>query len=124
MASAAMGSAPRTDRTRHDAPHHNASLGGQAILGIARVREGEDHAGAELGPDLEGALAVHVDHHHVAGLWLEAPVDHGEVAVVKLLADHAVALDADQEGGGAVADQEMGEVDLLLEEVVGRGWKA
>ena len=54
----------------------------------------------------------------------ERSVDDGEVAVEQALAEHAVAGDPHQEGRGTVGDQQALQVDLVLDEVVGRAREA
>ncbi len=74
-------------------------------------------------PDLEGALAVDVDHDDVAVAWGERAVDDREVPVEQLGEHHAVAGDPHQEGRGPVRDQQALEVDFILDEIVCRAGK-
>ena len=79
---------------------------------------------AVLDQPFHGQLAVdHRDHHLAAGR-LQGPVHHQDVVVVDADSDHGVACHPDKEGGGWIGHHELVEVELSLDIVLGRAWKA
>src|SRR5579884_497992 len=108
------------DGLRDDAPDLEATLLGDLDVGKVRVLGFEYDPAVARAVALDGEFAVEQGQHDAPGRRFERAVDDGDVAREQTGADHAVAGEADREGGGRVADQQLVEIERTVEVVVGR----
>lgn len=74
--------------------------------------------------ELQAHLAANAGNNNLTMARGHAAINHHHIAVVDACFDHGVAADAPKEGGGAIGHQDAGQVDFIINEIVGGAGKA